>query len=224
MDTPSPGSMRARPLRAALLLAAAATVTVGVVAIVHDVAGPRIEANEREQRIARLAEVLGATKYDNDLVDDVVLVRNPELLGTDEPLPVHRARLAGQPVAALITAVAPDGYSASIRLLVAVGGGWPADWSTGAFAQGDSRPRGRHRPPQIELDRVVRGSRDRRSSARALEGAQGWWGLRPVHRGDRHATSRRRCGPQCAAVLRRAPCRIDGRAGRRAASSGDADR
>ena len=120
MDTPSPGSMRARPLRAALLLAAAATVTVGVVAIVHDVAGPRIEANEREQRIARLAEVLGGTKYDNDLVDDVVLVRNSELLGTDEPLPVHRARLAGQPVAALITAVAPDGYSASIRLLVAV--------------------------------------------------------------------------------------------------------
>jgi electron transport complex protein RnfG len=120
MDTPSSGSMRARPLRAALLLAAAATVTVGVVAIVHDVARPRIEANEREQRIARLAEVLGATKYDNDLVDDVVLVRNPELLGTDEPLPVHRARLAGRPVAALITAVAPDGYSASIRLLVAV--------------------------------------------------------------------------------------------------------
>ncbi len=121
MDTPSPDSTRTRPLRAALLLAAAATVTVGVVAIVHDLARPRIEANERAQRIARLAEVLGDTKYDNDLVDDVVIVRNPELLGTDEPMPVHRARLAGRPVAALITAVAPDGYSASIRLLVAVG-------------------------------------------------------------------------------------------------------
>jgi electron transport complex protein RnfG len=121
MDTPSPDSTRTRPLRAALLLAAAATVTVGVVAIVHDLAGPRIEANERAQRIARLAEVLGDTKYDNDLVDDVVFVRNPELLGTDEPVPVHRARLAGQPVAALITAVAPDGYSGSIRLLIAVG-------------------------------------------------------------------------------------------------------
>ncbi len=120
MGTREPDTSRSRPLRAALLLVAAAIATVGVVAVVHDMARPRIEANERARRVARLSAVLGDAKYDNDLLQDVVLVRDPELLGTDESLPVYRARLAGKPVAALITAVAPDGYAGSIRLLVAV--------------------------------------------------------------------------------------------------------
>jgi electron transport complex protein RnfG len=120
MDTRDAEPPHHRPLRAALLLAAAAAVTVGIVAYVNDVARPRIEANERAERMAQLAAVLGTTHYDNDLLADVVLVRDAELLGTDEPVPVYRARAGGQPVAALITTVAPDGYSGSIRLLVAV--------------------------------------------------------------------------------------------------------
>lgn len=120
MDGSSPPTTRARPFRAALLLTAVATVTVGAVAVVHDLSRPRIEANERAQRVARLAEVLGQTQYDNDLLADAITVRDPDLLGTADALSVHRARLDGQPVAALIETVAPDGYSGSIRLLVAV--------------------------------------------------------------------------------------------------------
>jgi electron transport complex protein RnfG len=120
MDGSSPPPTRARPFRAALLLTAVATVTVGAVAVVHDLSRPRIEANERAQRVARLAEVLGQTQYDNDLLADAIIVRDPDLLGTADALSVHRARLRGQPVAALIETVAPDGYSGSIRLLVAV--------------------------------------------------------------------------------------------------------
>ena len=120
MDTNGAEPVRRRPLRAALLLAAAAVVTVGIVAIVNDLARPRIEANERAQRVAQLAEVLGGTRYDNDLLQDVVTVRDTERLGTDEPLPVYRARQAGQPVAAILTTVAADGYAGSIRLLVGI--------------------------------------------------------------------------------------------------------
>jgi len=120
MDTKGAEAVRRRPLRAALLLAAAAVVTVGVVAIVSDLARPRIEANERAQRVARLAEVLAGTRYDNDLLQDVVMVRDVERLGTDERLPVYVARQAGHPVAAILTTVAPDGYAGSIRLLVGI--------------------------------------------------------------------------------------------------------
>jgi electron transport complex protein RnfG len=120
MDTTGTEPDRRRPLRAALLLAAAAVVTVGLVAIVNDLARPRIEANERAQRVAQLAEVLSGTGYDNDLLQDVVTVRDAGRLGTDESLPVYRARQAGQPVAAILTAVAPDGYAGSIRLLVGI--------------------------------------------------------------------------------------------------------
>jgi Na+-translocating ferredoxin:NAD+ oxidoreductase subunit G len=120
MDTPGAERPRRRPLRAALTLAIAAAVAVGAVALVHDIAEPRIAANERAQRVARLAAVLGAARYDNDLLGDVILVRDPERLGTDDRVPIHRARLAGRPVAALIETVAPGGYAGAIRLLVAV--------------------------------------------------------------------------------------------------------
>jgi electron transport complex protein RnfG len=121
MDMRDPEPSRLRPARAALLLAAAAVVTVGSVAVVHDLARPRIEANERAQSVARLATALGGARYDNDLLKDAILVRDAERLGTDEPVRVYRARFGGRPVAALLTPVAPDGYTGSIRLLVAVG-------------------------------------------------------------------------------------------------------
>jgi Na+-translocating ferredoxin:NAD+ oxidoreductase subunit G len=121
MDTTGAEPVRRRPLRAALLLGAAAVATVGLVAIVHDLARPRIEANERARRVAQLAEVLGGIRYDNDLLRDSVTVRDPERLGTDESLPAYRATQAGRPVATILTAVAPDGYAGSIRLLVGIG-------------------------------------------------------------------------------------------------------
>jgi electron transport complex protein RnfG len=121
MDTHGAEPGRRRPLRAALTLAIAAAVAVGTAALVHDLAEPRIEANERAQRVARLAAALGNVEYDNDLLGDVMFVRDAERLGTDEPVPIHRARLAERPVAALIETVAPGGYGGSIRLLVAVG-------------------------------------------------------------------------------------------------------
>jgi electron transport complex protein RnfG len=121
MDTRATDASLRRSLRGAVVLGVAAAVTVGVVAFVQEVARPRIEANERAQRIAELGTVLGETRHDNDLLLDVVHVRDPELLGTDATVPVYRARLAGRSVAALFEVVAPDGYSGSIRLLVAVG-------------------------------------------------------------------------------------------------------
>jgi Na+-translocating ferredoxin:NAD+ oxidoreductase subunit G len=121
MDTPSAPEPRRRPLRAALTLVIAAVLAVGAVALVNGITAPRIAANERAQRVARLAAVLGAARYDNDLLGDVVLVRDAELLGTKEVVPIHRARLGGRPVAALIETVAPGGYAGAIRLLVAVG-------------------------------------------------------------------------------------------------------
>jgi electron transport complex protein RnfG len=121
MGTPGVDTSARRALRAAAVLGAAAVLAVGLVALVHDLAQPRIEASQRAQRLARLTAVLGGVRYDNDPLADVIFVRDAELLGADEDMPVHRARLGGAPAALLIAAVAPDGYSGAIRLLVAVG-------------------------------------------------------------------------------------------------------
>ena len=48
------------------------------------------------------------------------MVTSRPLLGTSEPVAVYRARKAGQPVALVISPIAPDGYNGSIKLLVGI--------------------------------------------------------------------------------------------------------
>jgi len=120
MASPAEPSALRRAAIAAALLSIAAITAVGMVALVHDRAEPQIEASRRAQLLAQLTAVLGDVAYDNDPLQDVIQVRDPELLGTDEPLTAHRVRRGGQPVAALLNAVAPDGYAGAIHLLIAI--------------------------------------------------------------------------------------------------------
>lgn len=109
-----------RAARAALILGVATASAVGIVALVHDRALPRIEASQRAERLQRLTGLLGDVAFDNDPLTDVAVVRDAEYLGTADPQMVHRVRRGGEPVAVLINAVAPDGYAGALRLLVAV--------------------------------------------------------------------------------------------------------
>ncbi len=80
----------------------------------------RIDANEREWVLRSLNEIVPDDRYDNTLSTDTVAVADEELLGSAEPLTVYRARAGGEPVAAILEAVAPDGYAGEIRLLVGI--------------------------------------------------------------------------------------------------------
>jgi electron transport complex protein RnfG len=109
-----------RTVRAAIMLAAAAIAAFGLVAVVHEATRDRIAATARARELARFDQVLGGLPHDNDLLADTVTLRDPELLGTTAAVTAYRARLHGQPVAVLLEFVATDGYSGSIRLLIAV--------------------------------------------------------------------------------------------------------
>ncbi len=102
------------------LLAAFAVAGVAMVAFTWKNTAPRIAENQRHVLTGRLHEILPAEAHDNDLLDDAITVTDPELLGTPSPVTVYRAYKNGAPVAALFTAVAPDGYSGPIYLLVGV--------------------------------------------------------------------------------------------------------
>lgn len=120
MATPGGESTARRTWHAAAVLTVAAILAVGLVALVHDHARPYVEATQRAQRLKQLTAILGDLNYDNDPLADTVLVLDQEYLGSNEPLLVHRVRRAGQPVAVLLNVVAPDGYTAALRLLVAI--------------------------------------------------------------------------------------------------------
>jgi electron transport complex protein RnfG len=109
-----------RSLRAGLTLLGVAVVAFGLVAIVHDLTRDDIAAAARASQQAQFAAVLGGTEFDNDPLQDVIELRDAELFGTASPVPVHRARRQGRTVAVIMAAVAPDGYSGPIELLVGI--------------------------------------------------------------------------------------------------------
>lgn len=97
-----------------------AVIGSGLVAFTHDSTAARIAENQRRALLRSLNELVPRDQYNNEIYTDIVHVRNAELLGTDEPVPVYRARKDGWPVAAVFASMAPDGYNGNIRLLVAV--------------------------------------------------------------------------------------------------------
>ncbi|WP_024328090.1 electron transport complex subunit RsxG [Thioalkalivibrio sp. AKL19] len=106
-------------LVATALLAGFAAVGAGVVALVQDATEARIEDNRMAVNRNRIAELTGDLDYRNDPVHDTVKLGH-ELLGGDH-LPAWFARDADDEVVGIVfSAVAPDGYSGDIHLLIGV--------------------------------------------------------------------------------------------------------
>jgi electron transport complex protein RnfG len=101
-----------------LLLFAAAGTTL--VAYTFEKTRDQIAANERATLLRKLHRLIPADQHDNVLLEDTITVRDEALLGSTEPVTVYRARSNGEPVALVIAAIAPDGYSGSIKLLVGI--------------------------------------------------------------------------------------------------------
>ena len=97
-----------------------AVIGSGLVAFTFDSTAERIADNQRKALLKSLNELVPSNRYDNDIFADTLYADSSELLGTDQPVPVYRARKNGWPVAAVLAVIAPDGYNGTIRLLVAV--------------------------------------------------------------------------------------------------------
>lgn len=113
--------MSYRPiLISAIFLFLFAVIGSALVAFTFDSTAERIAENQRKALLRNLNELVPGDRYDNDIFTDTLYVGSSELLGSDEPVPVYRARKNGWPVAAVLAAVAPDGYNGTIKLLVAI--------------------------------------------------------------------------------------------------------
>jgi electron transport complex protein RnfG len=81
---------------------------------------PAIEASAAEEKMKLVDEVLSRADYDNDLLKETVTLPPTPELALAEPSTAYVARKGGQPAALVFEAVAPDGYSGKIRLILAV--------------------------------------------------------------------------------------------------------
>jgi electron transport complex protein RnfG len=104
----------------ALVLALFAIAGTGLVALTNEATHARIAENERLALLAGIHALVPPEEIDNDPFNDTIQVSAPELLGSDAPVTVYRARKGGGEVAVIFTVVAPDGYSGAIRLLVGI--------------------------------------------------------------------------------------------------------
>lgn len=103
----------------AAVLGLFALLGLGLVTLVHDHTQSQIAANERAMRLRTLGVLIPAGSFDNDLLADTITV-HARALGVDQPVTIYRARQGGEPVAAVLSPVAPDGYNGAIALLVAI--------------------------------------------------------------------------------------------------------
>jgi electron transport complex protein RnfG len=107
-------------LRVGLLLGLFAVVATTLVALTEQNTREQIRENEREALLSGINALIPHDEYDNAILQDTLILPPSKLLATEEPSQVYRARKDGQPVAAVFTAVAPNGYSGKIKMLVGV--------------------------------------------------------------------------------------------------------
>ena len=97
-----------------------AVVGTTLVALTEFSTAEAIAANEREVLLRNLHALLPPADFDNDIASDTLALAPSPLLGTEARSTAYRARLAGEPVAAVLNSIAPDGYSGRIHLLVGI--------------------------------------------------------------------------------------------------------
>ena len=97
-----------------------AVVGTTLVALTEYSSRETIVENERLVLLRNLYALLPEDRLDNDISTDSLQLPASTLLGSDENSTVYRARLSGEPVAAIFRSIAPDGYSGKIHLLVGV--------------------------------------------------------------------------------------------------------
>lgn len=107
-------------IRAAILLGLFAIVSTGLVIITFENTREQIIQSEKQFILKNLHAIINPDEHDNDLFADTIVIADIRYLNSPDALTVYRARNQGQPVAALFTTRAPDGYSGTIKILVGI--------------------------------------------------------------------------------------------------------
>lgn len=107
-------------VRTAIILFLFVSVFTGFLSSAYLWTLPTIKAVEAEEKMKLISEVLPHSHYDNDLLKDSIQIAPATELGLDEASTAYRASKNGKPSAVVLEAVAPDGYSGKIRMLIAL--------------------------------------------------------------------------------------------------------
>jgi Na+-translocating ferredoxin:NAD+ oxidoreductase subunit G len=117
---PAESSILRISARTAVILLLFTLAFTALMAGTYKLTQPLVEASAKAEKLRLIGEVLPPLAYDNTLLEDAITLPPLKALGLDDTTTLYRARKDGQPVALVFEAVAADGYSGRIGLIVAV--------------------------------------------------------------------------------------------------------
>ncbi len=106
--------------KTALTLVAFAFTFTLLMTVVYQITKEPIAKSEAAARINLFHQVIEDDRYDNDVLNDTVTIAPSLLLGNKKSSTASIARVDGETVAVILEAIAHDGYSGDIILLVAI--------------------------------------------------------------------------------------------------------
>jgi electron transport complex protein RnfG len=106
--------------KTAITLVVFAIVFTSLMTFVYQVTKTPIEQSEAAARMSLFAQIIPDALHNNDVLKDVVQIAPNDLLGNSKPTIANIAKIDGKPTAVILEAVAHDGYSGDIKLLIAI--------------------------------------------------------------------------------------------------------
>lgn len=107
-------------LQSAANLVFFAVIATAVLASTFFLTRDEIVKSEQAEKLKLITQIVPPALFDNDIIQDTISIPSDPLLGTEDITTAYRARLQGEPSAVVLEAVAPDGYSGKIWLILAV--------------------------------------------------------------------------------------------------------
>lgn len=107
-------------LYTALNLLFFALIGTALLAVTYNLTHDAIARSEENEKLKLISQIVPAAAYDNDIMKDTTQLAPDKLLGTSEATVAYRGRLKNQPSIAVLQAIAPDGYSGKIKLIIAI--------------------------------------------------------------------------------------------------------
>ena len=106
--------------KTALTLIVFALVFTALLVYVFNLTKTPIEQAEAKARLSLFGQIVPHNTHDNDLLKDAITIAPTELLGNTQAIIANRARVNNAPQAVILEAIAHDGYSGDIKLLIAI--------------------------------------------------------------------------------------------------------
>lgn len=106
--------------KTAITLIAFAVIFTALLAYIFQVTKVPIEKSEAKARLALFRQIVPENMHNNDILKDSIIIAPNDLLGNRQASIANRARINNAPAAVILEAIAHDGYSGDIKLLIAI--------------------------------------------------------------------------------------------------------